>query len=191
IIDLTRLTPQASGSSYAGGDNRENNMTVDGSSFNNSYGLGDGQPGGRTNVAPISLESIEQVQVSIAPFDVRQGNFVGASVNTVTRSGANQPTGSFYYRYRNQDFIGSNAHGFFVNPGTFTDRNIGFWVGGPIVKNRLFAFANYENQKNTAPLHTFLANTGGQPVGGSTTRVLASDLDALSAFLKTNFGYDT
>ncbi len=191
IIDLTRLTPQASGSSYAGGDNRENNMTIDGSYFNNSFGLGDGQPGGRTNVAPISLESIEQVQVSIAPFDVRQGNFVGAAVNTVTRSGTNQLTGSFYYRYRNQDFIGSKAGDFSVTTPSLTFHNAGFWAGGPIVKNKLFVFGNYENEKNTTPLHTFVANTGGQPVGGSVTRVLASDLNTLSSYLKQNFGYDT
>ena len=89
ISDFTRLTPQTSGTnSFGGQDNRMNNMTVNGAAFNNSFGLG-GQPGERTGVAPISLEAIEQVQVSIAPFDVRQGNFVGASVDTVTRSGTN------------------------------------------------------------------------------------------------------
>ena len=89
ISDFTRLTPQTSGAnSFGGQDNRMNNMTVNGAAFNNSFGLG-GQPGERTGVAPISMEAIEQVQVSIAPYDVRQGNFVGASVDTVTRSGTN------------------------------------------------------------------------------------------------------
>ena len=102
INDITRLTPQYGGNgTFAGQDNRMNNITVDGSYFNNSFGLG-GQPGDRTGVAPISLEAIEQVQVSVAPYDVRQGNFVGAGVNTVTRSGTNQLTGSFYHRYRNE-----------------------------------------------------------------------------------------
>src|SRR6185295_8607597 len=88
ITDITRLTPQYGGNgSLAGQDNRANNMTVDGSYFNNSFGLGD-----RTGVAPISLEAIEQVQVSVAPYDVRQGSFTGAGINTVTRSGTNSLT---------------------------------------------------------------------------------------------------
>ena len=151
ISDLTRLTPQATGSSFAGQDNRQNNMTVDGSYFNSSFGLGQGQPGGRTLVAPISLESIEQVQVSVAPFDVRQGNFIGGVVNTVTRSGTNQLTGSLYHRMRNEDYVGTEARGLPVNPGTFTFRNTGVWVGAPIVRNKLFVFGNYENEKKEAP----------------------------------------
>src|SRR5262245_18158507 len=119
IESVTRMTPQASGNSFAGQDNRLNNITVDGSYFNNAFGLGSGEPGGRTDVAPISLESIEQVQVSIAPFDVRQGNFVGAAVNTVTRSGTNQLSASFYHRFRNDGYVGTEARGFPVNPGTF------------------------------------------------------------------------
>ena len=191
ISDLTRLSPQATGNSFAGQDSRQNNITVDGSYFNNSFGLGEGQPGGRTGVAPISLESIDQVQVSIAPYDVRQGNFVGASVNTVTRSGTNALTASFYHRMRSQDFVGTEARGLPVNPGTFTFRDTGVWAGGPVVRNRVFVFGNYENEKASSPLHTFVANTGGQPVGGPVSRVLASDLDTLSAYLKQNFSYDT
>ncbi len=190
IGDVTRLTPQASGSNFAGADNRMNNITVDGSSFNNSFGLG-GQPGDRTGVAPISLEAIEQVQVNVAPFDVRQGSFTGAGVNTVTRSGTNKLTGSFYHRFRNQDFVGTEAKGQTVNPGTFTFRNTGGYVGAPIVKNRLFVFGNYENQVETRPLVNFRANKGGEAVGGQVTRVLESDLTALSAFLKQKFDYET
>ena len=109
ISDFTRLTPQTSGAnSFGGADNRMNNMTVNGAAFNNSFGLG-GQPGERTGVAPISLEAIEQVQVSIAPYDVRQGNFVGASVDTITRSGTNSLRGSVYHRFRNEDFVGTEA----------------------------------------------------------------------------------
>jgi hypothetical protein len=190
ISDITRLTPQASGTSFAGQDNRLNNITVDGSYFNNSFGLGS-QPGERTNVAPISLESIEQVQVSVAPFDVRQGNFVGAAINTVTRSGTNQLSASVYHRFRSNEFVGTKARGLTVNPGTFTFRDTGVWGGGPIVRNRLFVFGNYENEEDKRPLHTFRANTGGEPVAGSVTRVLASDLTALSSFLRDRFQYNT
>jgi hypothetical protein len=129
--------------------------------------------------------------VSIAPFDVRQGNFIGAAVNTVTRSGTNRLTGSYYHRMRNESFVGTEARGLAVNPGTFSFRDDGVWGGGPIIKNKLFAFGNYENEINSSPLYTFTANTGGQPVGGNVTRVLASDLDTLSAYLKKSFNYDT
>jgi hypothetical protein len=144
INDITRLTPQYSGNGGFGGvDNRMNNITVDGSYFNNSFGL-QGQPGDRTGVAPISLEAVEQIQVSVAPYDVRQGNFVGAGVNTVTRSGTNKITGSFYYRYRDDGYVGTEAAGLPFNPGTFTTKNTGFWVGGPFIKNKLFAIGNFD-----------------------------------------------
>ena len=126
ITDITRLTPQYGGSgTFAGQDNRANNMTVDGAYFNNSFGLGvtTGGIGDRTGVAPISLEAIEQVQVSVAPYDVRQGSFTGAGVNTVTRSGTNKITASVYRRTRNEEcsdltnvdtcsgFVGTRAGG--------------------------------------------------------------------------------
>ncbi len=190
LSDVTRLTPQASGSSFAGQDNRLNNMTVDGSFFNNAFGLGS-EPGARTGVAPISLESLEQVQVSIAPYDVRQGSFIGAAINSVTRSGTNQLRGSVYHRLRDDSFVGTDAAGATVNPGTFSFRNTGVSLGGPIVRNRLFAFGSFENERSERPLSTLVANRGGEAVGGNITRVLASDLDQLSSFLRQNFGYET
>src|SRR4029077_15795497 len=98
---ITRLTPQyGGGGTFVGQDNRSSNITVDGSYFNGTFGLdtATGGPGDRAGVAPISLEAIEQIQVSVAPYDVRQGNFTGANINTVTRSGTNKFTGSFYTR---------------------------------------------------------------------------------------------
>lgn len=191
INDIARLSPQYGGSgTFSGQDNRANNITVDGSYFNNSFGLG-GQPGDRTGVAPISLEAIEQVQVSVAPYDVRQGNFVGAGLNTVTRSGTNSFTASVYRRMRNESFVGTEAAGLAFNPGTFNTYNTGVWAGGPIIKNKLFAFGSYEKQDDSRPLTTFTSNPGGATVGGNMTRVLASDLSALSSYLSTNFKYDT
>lgn len=190
LTDFTRLTPQATGSSFAGQDSRYNNITIDGSYFNNSFGLGS-QPGARTGVSPIPIDAIDQLQVNIAPYDVRQGNFVGAGVNAVTRSGTNTFTGSFYRIQRNQGLVGNTAGPNVFNPGTF---DFGLWggtVGGPIVKDRLFFFASVEDDKLGQPATTFQPNAGGQPVGGNTTRVLATDLQTLSDFLKKNFNYDT
>ena len=193
VEDLLRLTPQYSpmsfGFSFAGQDNRLNNMTIDGSYFNNSFGLA-GQPGDRTGVTPISIDALEQVQVSIAPYDVRQGNFVGAGVNMVTKSGTNAFSGSAFYNTRTNDYVGTQAGPNKFNPGTFQYHDVGVALGGPIIKNKLFFFGSFEDDAQTAPGTTFLANTGGQPNTGSVTRVLASDLDALSTYLKSNFQYD-
>lgn len=195
IEDFVRLTPQYSGAgfgySFAGQDNRLNNTTVDGSYFNNSFGLA-GQPGDRTGVAPISLDAIEQVQVNVAPFDVRQGNFVGAGVNSVTRSGTNQFSGSVYYRFRDQSLVGTKAKDLTFNPGTFKYNQVGVNLGGPIIENKLFFFASFEKEGQTEPATTFVARTSTtETPAGNTTRVLASDLDGLSSFLKSKFGYET
>jgi hypothetical protein len=190
IGDFTRLTPQANGSSFAGADNRLNNITVDGSYFNNSFGLA-GQPGERTGVAPISLDAIEEITVNIAPFDVRQANFVGAGVNTVTKSGTNQFQGSAFYNTRNESFVGTEAKGIEFNPGEFNFKEMGISFGGPIIKNKLFFFASLESEGINQPGTNYLANSGTDPIEGTTTRVLASDLDNLSSYLSSNFNYET
>ncbi len=190
ITDLTRLTPQARGASFAGMDDRFNNITVDGAYFNNSFGLS-GQPGGRTGVSPIPLDALEQVTVNVAPYDVRQGNFIGAGVNTVTKSGTNEFKGSLYTQYRNENYVGTSSKGNSYDPGTFKYSQIGIRLGGPIIKDKLFFFGNYEDDGLTEPGTSFVANTGGQAVTGNTTRVLKTDLDALSTYLQTNFNYAT
>jgi hypothetical protein len=190
LESVVRLSPQAGANmSFAGQDSRLNNITVDGSYFNNSFGLGN-TPGERTGVAPISLAAIEQVQVSVAPFDVRQGNFVGAAVNTVTRSGTNQLRGSVYHQFRDDGLVGTEARGLAFNPGSFNYTNTGGWAAGPIIPNRLFFFGNYENEDYNSPGTTFRANAGGEAIGGGVTRVRASDLDQLAAFLGNRFSYD-
>jgi len=190
IDSIIRLAPEARGYSVGGQDNRLNNITVDGSYFNNSFGLGSA-PGERTNVAPISMEAIEQVQVSVAPYDVRQGNFVGAGVNSVTRSGTNRFAASGFYQFRDNGMVGTEAKTAAVNPGTFNFKNGGAWVSGPIVQNRLFFFGSGEGEKFVQPGTTFRANKGGEAVGGSVTRVLESDLNTLASFLKNSFQYET
>ena len=164
--DITRLTPQSGGTmSFAGQDNRLNNITVDGSYFNNSFGLRN-TPGETSGVAPISLAAIEQVQVSVAPFDVRQGNFVGAAVNTVTRSGTNEFRGSFYHQFRDNDLVGTKAKAATVNPGTFNFRNTGGWASGPIVTNSCSSSATTRTKRRHSRARRSARTRVGKPVGG-------------------------
>jgi len=190
INDFTRLTPQASGRSFVGADARFNNITIDGSIFNNSFGLAD-QPGGRTGSSPVSLDAIEEIQVSIAPYDVRQAGFIGAGVNAVTRSGTNDFTGSIFYNLRNERFLGTNAYGKEVTSDNFSIGTYGASIGGPIIKDKLFFFVNGEFERESAPGTNFIANDGATPVGGNVTRVLRTDLDNLRSYLLNNFGYET
>src|SRR5690606_24653167 len=106
IEDFTRLTPQANGNSFAGRDGRYNNVQIDGANFNNGFGLNDDPlPGG----GGLSIDAIEQIQVNIAPYDVRQGGFTGAGINAVTRSGTNTFQGSVYHFAQNDQFIGTKV----------------------------------------------------------------------------------
>jgi len=197
INDFAKLTPQfvnngpgGFSGSFAGMDSRFNNITVDGSYFNNSFGL-QGQPGDRTGVAPITTEALEEIQVSVAPYDVRQGNFVGAAINSVTRSGGNQFRGSAYYWFRDDSLVGTEAKGLPFNPGTFEFDKWGAWISGPIINDKLSYFMSFEDQSFIEPGTTFRANQGGETAQGSVTRVLGSDLNALSSYLNSNFRYNT
>ena len=190
LSDLIRLTPQYKNGSFVGQNNFLNNFTVDGSSFNNSFGIA-GQPGERTGVAPISIDALEQIQVNIAPYDVRQANFVGAAVNMVTKSGTNEFKSSAYYQTRNHAFVGNKAAGSTFDPGTFHFNLGGINLSGPLVKDKLFYFVSFEKENYRRPATTFIANDGTMNAGGNVTRVLKSDLDELSNFLSTNFGYNT
>ncbi|WP_207509168.1 TonB-dependent receptor [Telluribacter humicola] len=190
ISDFTRLTPQGNGRSFGGQDSRLNNITIDGAVFNNGFGLGD-QPGARTGVAPISLDAIEEIQVNVAPFDVRQSGFTGAGVNAVTRSGTNEVTGSVFHLWSNNNLVGTQAGDQKVTVPSFNKQITGFRVGAPIIKNKLFIFLNGEFEKRVDPAdqNNWVANRG--QAGDNVTRVLASDLDAVSALVRQKFGYET
>lgn len=192
ITDFTRFTPQATGTSFGGQDSRFINLTIDGSIFNNSFGLAS-LPGGQTNSTPISLDALEEIQVNISPYNLKDAGFTGASINAVTRSGTNTFHGSGFYNFRNESLVGDKAGDKGdqdVVTAAFDVKQFGGSVGGPIIKNKLFFFANYEGERRTDPGTQFTANRGG-PASGNTTRVLASDLDQLSKFLDENFGYQT
>ncbi len=187
INDMTRLTPQSSGSNFAGRNSLYNNLSIDGSVFNNSFGLASA-PGGQTNAQPISLDAIEAIQVSLAPYDVRQSGFTGAGINAITRSGTNEFSGSVYQYWRNENFIGTKVGETEVTNSDFSQKQTGFRLGGPIIKNKLFFFMNGEIERRTDPAHNFLANTGTP--GDNVSRVLASDLDLLKTTLIERFDYN-
>lgn len=165
ITGLTKTTPQANGNSFAGANYRYNNITIDGALFNNNFGRsGDGQiPGG--GVSAISIEALDQIQVNIAPYDVRQAGFVGAGINAVTRRGTNTVTGTVYGFYRNQDFNGSKVKDVEVSNTKRSTKIYGLNIGAPIIKNKLFFFGNIEKEKSTLPGQTYLANRGAPARG--------------------------
>ena len=195
--DFTRLTPQASGQSFGGRNTLYNNFSLDGSIFNNSFGLDSPTPGGQTNSQPVSLDAIEQIQVSLAPYDVRQGGFTGAGINAVTKSGTNAIKGTAYTYFRNQGLIGKKVEGATIDNPSLKFNQTGFALGGPIVTNKLFFFVNGEVTRQTDPGQTFRSATSageataaqnGQLNGVS--RVQQADLQAIRDRLTSVYGYD-
>ena len=189
ISDIVKYSPYANGMSFAGGDGRSTNFTVDGSNFNNNFGLSDALPGGGS---PISLEAIDEVQVVIAPFDVRQSNFIGGGVNAITKSGTNKVKGTAYTYFQNQDTRGNRINDADLGARAEESKTVyGFAVGGPIVKNKLFFFVNYEQTKEPGQVITYRANQGGEANVGNVSRTLASDLQAVKDYMMEKYNYDT
>jgi hypothetical protein len=190
INDITRGTPQSNGASIGGGNYRQNNFTVDGSDFNNSFGIGTNLPAGGT---PISLDALDEISVSITPFDVRQSGFIGASVNAVTRSGTNTFKGTVYNYFRNEKQRGDQVDKTkFIRPAE-EFKQYGFSVGGPIIKNKLFFFFNYENEKQPKALQTMVAATAAAAYGSAPNiaRPTADSLNYISKYLQDKYGYAT
>ncbi|WPP49600.1 TonB-dependent receptor [Catalinimonas niigatensis] len=189
INDFTRLTPQSNGTSFAGTNSRFNNYTVDGNIYNNNFGLGSGQFAGSN---PISLDAIEEIQVNLAPFDVRQAGFTGASVNAITKSGTNEFEGSAYYFLRNDQMIGNKAGDINLETGDSENKIYGFRLGGPIIKNKIFFFVNYEQETEAVPSFNKRALQPGEtPDGLFISRVPAERLDFVRDELNSLYGYDT
>ncbi|MGN1265117.1 MAG: TonB-dependent receptor domain-containing protein, partial [Muribaculaceae bacterium] len=192
ITDYTRLSPYGgNGMTFAGSDGRTANFTVDGANFNNNFGLSSNLPGGGN---PISIEAIEEMQVVISPFDVRQTNFIGGGVNAITKSGTNTFKGSAYVYHRNENMRGSAIEGEDIAGARAKDRktSYGFTIGGPIIKNKLFFFVNGEMDKTPTIANRWRASENG--VADATnyiSRATVADLQAVSNHLKQNYGYDT
>jgi len=190
--DLTRLDPRSDGNFSFGGRNwLYNNISLDGSYFNNPYGLDDPAPGGQTGAEPVPYDAVEQVQVSVAPFDVREGGFTGAGINTVTKSGTNNLRWSLYSFLRNESFIGNSVRGndVIANPDLKFNQS-GFTVSGPLVKDKLFFFVNGELERRDDPGSNFVADKDGNVKFGE-SRVRASDMDLIRQRMQQVYGYDT
>jgi hypothetical protein len=193
--DYLRLTPSASanynGMSFAGRNGQYNNFSLDGAVFSNPFGLDAPTPGGQTNAQPISLDAIDQMQVNIAPYDVTQAGFTGAGVNTVTKSGSNNFTGTAYVFYRNESFTGKKVDRNKLVVPDLSQLQTGFTAGGPIMKNKLFYFLSFETEQRQDQATSYVAQNAGNVGRSNTSRVLESDMQAVSAALKNRFQYDT
>ncbi|MCF8715272.1 TonB-dependent receptor [Joostella atrarenae] len=188
--DFTRLEPTSSSDGSFGGRNDQfNNFSLDGAVFSNPFGLDAATPGGQTDSQPISLDAIDQIQVSIAPYDVTQSGFTGASVNAVTKSGTNNFYGTVYGFFRNEDLTGGKIEGEKVIKPKLEQNQYGISIGGPIIKNKLFFFANFEkDEKTDLGTYGFIPNTGSGAVNES--RVTEGDLMDVKNAL-AGLGYDT
>ncbi|MBP3942918.1 TonB-dependent receptor [Sphingobacteriaceae bacterium WQ 2009] len=193
LNDFTRLTPQAdvkgSSLSIGGMNNRFNQLTIDGAVSNDVFGLNSsGTNGGSTGTSPISLDAIEQMTVQIAPFDVRASGFAGGGISAVTKSGTNEVQGSAYYFTRNQDLTGKTPK-YLVKDGekatklaNFSEKTYGVRVGGPLVKDKLFLFLNYERNESNTPKNY-------EP-GVGQSQLSIADLNRIAEIAKNKYGYD-
>lgn len=192
ITDVTRLSPYGgNGMSFAGADGRTANFTVDGANFNNNFGLSEKLPGGGS---PISIDAIEEMQVVISPFDVRQTNFIGGGVNAITKSGTNTFKGTAYVYHKNENLRGDAICGEQITGARAKDRTTtyGFTLGGPIVKNKLFFFVNYEYVKTPTIANRWRGSEDGkEDANNYISRTKLSDLQKVSDFVKDKYGYDT
>ena len=192
ITDVTRLSPYGgNGMSFAGSDGRTANFTVDGANFNNNFGLSSNLPGGGN---PISIDAIEEMQVVISPFDVRQTNFIGGGVNAITKSGTNTFKGSAYIYHQNENLRGDAVEREVIAGARDKDQTTtyGFTFGGPIIKDKLFFFANGEMVKTPTVVNRWRGSEDGKADADAfISRTTLADLQAVSEYMTKKYGYST
>lgn len=190
ISDIARLSPYANGMSFGGGDARSTNFTLDGANMNDDFGLGSGKlPGGGT---PVSLDAIDEIQVVVTPFDVRQTNFIGGGINAVTKSGTNTFKGTAYGYYTSEGLRGNKINGErLATPEKDRLTTYGFTLGGPIIKDKLFFFVNYEGTKRPTTVNRWRPSEDGVANQQQyISRTKRSDMETVRNFLLENYGYD-
>ena len=194
IDDVIRLSPYGGSGdmSFAGADGRTANFTVDGANFNNNFGLNPGLPGGGSH---ISIDALEEMQVVISPYDVRQTNFIGGGVNAITKSGTNTFKGTAYVYHRNENMRGNVVAGNEVAGARDRDRNTtyGFTLGGPIIKNKLFFFVNAEYSQTPSVAVRWRAIEEGQKADADKylSYCTVDDLERVKNHVAEKYGYDT
>jgi hypothetical protein len=193
LNDFTRLTPQANGNSIGGGNFRQNFITVDGSDFNNQFGIGGNLPAGGS---PISLDALDEISVNVTPYDVRQSGFIGSAVNAVTRSGTNSFSGSVYTYWRSEQQQGDKVGDVTFVRNPFQFRQWGARLGGPIIPNKLFFFVSYETENQPRQVQNRVASqpgVAGQQFGDAPNiaRPTRAELDTISSYLRRIYGYET
>ena len=192
ITEFTRLSPYGgSGMSFAGTDGRTANFTIDGSNFNNNFGLSSNLPGGGN---PVSIDAIEEMQVVISPYDVRQTNFIGGGVHAITKSGTNTFRGSAYIYHQNENLRGDAVERELISGGREKDQTTtyGFTLGGPIIKNKLFFFVNGEMVKTPTVVNRWRGSLHGEPDADAfLSRTTLDDLEAVSKYMAERYGYNT
>ena len=192
IGDIAKLSPYYGGSNSFGGMNgKMSNFTLDGANLNNNFGINANLPGGGS---PVSIDAIDEVQLVVAPFDVRQSNFIGGGINAVTKSGTNTFKGTAYYYYTSEDMHGNRVDGVQnTEPNPSEEKTYGFTLGGPILKDKLFFFVNYERtETENIPTYWHPDATGeGADSKTYTSRTTVSDMEMISKFVKDKYGYDT
>lgn len=193
LDDFTRLNPyfasvaiggtNSNSVSVAGRNNRYNNIQIDGAVNNDLFGLAaNGAPGGQADTQPISLDAIQELQLLVAPYDVRQGGFSGGGINAITKSGANDFFGTAYWFWRNQGLVGDGPLG--TPFGDFTDKQFGASVGGPIKKDKAFFFVNVDFARRNVPNGYAIGGSSGQDFGHS------SEAQRFVDILQNEYGYD-
>lgn len=201
FMDFTRLVPQlsssGSGTSGAGRNFRFNSIQIDGAANNDLFGLASsGTPGGQAGTKAITMEAIQEVQVVLAPFDVRQGGFTGAGVNAITRSGTNDFEGTFAAFGRNESLVGNYQYdlaGNTINSSDFNEfsqSELAFSLGGPLIQDRAFFFVAGEMARREAPNGIFIANNGSTFANQGGVTISGARVDSVFNILNNRYGYD-
>jgi len=189
LTDIAKLSPYGgNGMNFSGSSGRSTNFTLDGANVNNNFGLSASLPGGGN---PISLEAIEEMQIVISPFDVRQSNFIGGGINAITKSGTNTLKGSAYVYHQNENLHGNRIDGVDLERTRDRETTYGFTLGGPIVKNKLFFFVSGEILPSTSDINKWRTSPDGvADPDRQITRVSTAEAEQMRNFLIRNYDYD-